>query len=152
MVNHERQEIEVVRYSRANADPGRRVPPMLDVALLKLPCRRSQDLRARLRRSAVDQGHHVLQLVSKAVRTAGLVKRGACPNAASQYLINEPTVEHQVHTRIRRSHLQGVQVAVPLLLNLAQYGIGSAGLCVFADEATNLLQTVRLSQGKDHFS
>src|SRR5687768_8505550 len=99
MVNNERQEIEIVGDPRANADPGGRVPPMLDIALLELPRRRSQDLRTRLCRSAVDQGHHILQLVSKAIRSAGLVKRGACPNAASQYLINEPTVEHHVHGR-----------------------------------------------------
>src|SRR4026209_1429594 len=145
MVNHERQEIEVVGDPRANADPRRRVPPMLDIALLELSRRRSQDLRARLRWSAADQGHHILQLVWKTIRTAGLVKRGACPNRASQYLINEPTVEHQVHARIRRSHLQRVQVTVPLLLPLGQCGIGSAGLCVFPDEATTLPQTACLT-------
>ena len=113
--------------------PGRRVPPVLDVALFELPRRRPQDLRPRLCRSAVDQGHHILQLVAKAVRSAGLVKRGAGPNAASQDLIDQPAVEHQVDARIGRRHVQRVQEAVPLLLHLGQRRIGSIGLRVFAE-------------------
>jgi hypothetical protein len=138
VVSHERQEIEVVGDPRANADPGRRVPPVLDIALLELPRRRSQNLCPRLCRSAVNQGHHILQLVSKAIGSAGLVKRGASPNAASQNLINKPTVEHQVDTRIGRSYLQCLQVVVPLLLHLRQCRIRSMGLCVFANESMNL--------------
>ena len=151
VVNHERQKIEVVGDPRANADPGRRVPPVLDIALLELPCRRSQDLRPRLCRSAVDQGHHILQLISKAVRPTGLVERGAGPNAASQDLINKPAVEHQVDAAIGRSHVQRVQVAVPLLLYLRQSRSSSMGLCVFANKSMNFLQTVRLTQDKNHF-
>ena len=75
MVNDERQEIEVVGDARANADAGRRVPPMLDIAFFELSRRRSQDLRPRFCWSAIDQGHYILQLVSKAIRAAGLVKR-----------------------------------------------------------------------------
>src|ERR1044071_6327457 len=102
-MNHEWQEIQVVGDSCANTNPGRRVPPMLDITFLELPCRGSQDLRPRFSGSTVDQGHHILQLISKAIRSAGLLKRGAGPNAAGQDLINEPTVEHQVNAWIGRS-------------------------------------------------
>ena len=105
VVNDQRQEVEVVSDPCANADTGRWVPPMLDIPLLELPRCRAQNLCPRFIRSAVDQSHHILELVSKAVRSSGLVKGGAGPNAAGPHLIKEPTVEHQVHAGIGRRHM-----------------------------------------------
>ena len=65
VMDHQWQEIEIVGDPRADADPRRRVPPVLDVALLELARRRPQDLRPRLCRGAVDQSHHILQLVAE---------------------------------------------------------------------------------------
>ena len=48
--------------------------------------------------------------------------------------------------------MQGVQIAVPFLFDLRQCCMGSVGLCVFANESANLLQTICLTQGKDDFS
>ena len=45
--------------------PAGRVPPVLYVAFLELPRRRAQDLRPRLLRGAVDDGHRVLELVAE---------------------------------------------------------------------------------------
>src|SRR5262244_3758709 len=106
MVNHEWQEIKVVSDACANADPGRRVPPMLDITFFELSCCRSQDLRSSFCWGAVHQCHYILQLVPKAISSAGLIKRRAGPNAASQNLINKPAVYHQVHTRIGRGDMQ----------------------------------------------
>ena len=88
-----------VRTPRA----GRRVPPVLHVAFLELPRRRPQDLRPRLLRGAVDQGHHVLELVAEAVGPARLVERRPAPDPAGQHLVEQPAVEHQVQGRRRAS-------------------------------------------------
>ena len=47
VVDDQRQEVQVVGDARADAAAGRRVPPMLHVALLELPRRRPQDLGPR---------------------------------------------------------------------------------------------------------
>src|SRR5262245_57664551 len=83
MAYDEGQEQEIVRDACADALAGRRVPPVLHVAFLELPARRPQDLRPRLLRRAVDEGHHVLQLIAETVGAAGLVERGAAPDAAA---------------------------------------------------------------------
>src|ERR1043166_5345600 len=127
MVNHEWQEIKVVSDACANADPGRRMPPMLDVTLFELSCRRSQDLRSSFCRDAVHQCHYILELVPKAISSAGLIKCGAGPNAANQNLIKKPAVYHQVHSRIGRGDLQCGQVAVPLQSQLPQRRINWMG-------------------------
>src|SRR5690349_17475324 len=128
MVNHEWQEIEVVSDACANPDPGRRVPPMLDVTFFELARRRSQDLRSSFQWSAVHQCHYILELVPKTISSAGLIKRRAGPNAASQNLVNKPAVNHEVHTRIGRVNLQRCQMAVPLLPQLHQCRISRMGL------------------------
>ena len=88
-----------VRTPRA----GRRVPPVLHVAFLELPGGRPQDLRPRLLRGAVDQGHHVLELVAEAVGPARLVERRPAPDPAGQHLVEQPAVEHQVQRRVGRA-------------------------------------------------
>src|SRR5262245_65465030 len=101
MVNDEWQEIKVVSDACANADPGRRVPPVLDVTLFELSCRRSQDLRSSFCWGAVYERHYILELVPKAISSAGLIKRRARAQAATQNLLNELAVYSYVHTRIR---------------------------------------------------
>src|SRR5262245_1588075 len=120
MVNHEWQEIQVVSDACSNSDPGRWVPPMLDVTFFELAWRRSQDLRSSFYWGTVHQCHYILKLVPKTISSAGLIKRRASPNAASQNLVNKPAVYHQVHTRIGRGDLQCGQVSVPLLSQLHQ--------------------------------
>ena len=152
VVDDQGQEIEVVGDPGADADPGRRMPPVLDVALLELPGRRPQDLRPRLFRGAVDQGHDVLELVPKAVRPARLVERRAGPHPAGQHLVEQPAVEHQVHAGIGRLHLHGVQEVIPSLLHLGQHLPGSTGGGVGGDEAADLFRAFRLAQDEDDFS
>ena len=45
VVDDQGQEVEIVADPGADADPGRRMPPVLDIALLELPGCRPQDLR-----------------------------------------------------------------------------------------------------------
>ena len=68
VVDCQRQEVQIVGDAGAHATAGRRVPPMLHVALLELPCGRAQDLRfeAFLWGGTSDQCHDVLKLVAKA--------------------------------------------------------------------------------------
>ena len=97
---------------------------MLDVTLFELSRCRSQDLRSSFCWGAVHQSHYILELVPKAISSAGLIKRRPGPNAATQNLINKPAVYHQVHTRIGRCDLQCGQVAIPLQSQLHQSRIG----------------------------
>ena len=75
MVNGQRQEVEVVGDPCTDTDSGRRVPPMLYVALFKLPCRRPENVESRFGRIAVDERHNILELVAKTVRSSRLVER-----------------------------------------------------------------------------
>ena len=130
--------------------PDGRVPPVLDVALLELPCGGAQDLRSRFLRGTVDQRHHVLKLVAEPVRSAGLIEGGTRPHPARQHLIHEPPVEHQVDGRIGRRDLQRVQVAVPVLLHLRQQlARRDAMACTRRSSRRTSSSVVRLTEGKD---
>ena len=63
---------------------------------------------------AVDQRHHVLQLIAKTERTAGLIKRRAGPDAARKRLIQKPAVEHCVQRRIGSSDFDRGEKFVPM--------------------------------------
>ena len=58
--------------------------------------------------------HRILQLISKAVRAAGLVESRARPHAAHQRLIQRPAIEQDVHRAIRRLHLHCAQNLIPV--------------------------------------
>ena len=66
---------------------------------------------------AVDQGHHVLELVAEAVGAARLVERRPAPDAAAQHLVEQPAVEQQVERRVGRLHLDGAEDRVPARLD-----------------------------------
>ena len=63
---------EVVRDPRPDPAPGGGMPPVLHITRRELPCCCAEDLRPRLLGSPVNQGHDVLELVSKAVRAPRL--------------------------------------------------------------------------------
>ena len=93
--------------------PERRKPPMLDVALDELPRGRAQQMFARHLRLRHAERHHVLELIAKAVRAAGLVERRARPDAAGERLVEQPAVEQNVHRAIGRLHLNRAEDVVP---------------------------------------
>ena len=108
----------VIGDARAHALAGMWQPPVLYVALDKLTAGGAQDMPAGDRWAGEGQRHAVLQLVAEAVGAAGLVERRARPNAASQGLIEQPAVEHDVHGAAWRLHLHRAEYALPVRLHL----------------------------------
>ena len=64
---------------RANAATRGRVPPMLHIAFAELMRRGAQEMLAGEGWLGMYQCHHILQLVPKAIRSAGLIEPGASP-------------------------------------------------------------------------
>src|SRR6185437_7901347 len=73
------QPQKIIRAARAHTASLRWMPPVLDVALRKLPRRAAQQMLAHEERLGVNERHHVLQLVAEAERPARLIKRVAPP-------------------------------------------------------------------------
>src|ERR1041385_3765153 len=95
----------VIGYSRANTFPQWRKPPMLHIPLDELPFRGAQQMFSGNLWHRDAECHDILELITKSVCAAGLVKRGACPYPAGERLIEQPTVHHHVHCAIRRFDL-----------------------------------------------
>ncbi len=106
----------------AAADPAARLrqPPVLDVALRELPARGTQQMLARESRLRDDESHRVLQLVAEAVCAARLVERAAGPQAASECLVEQPAVQHDVERPIRRLHRNRPEHGVPVAAHALQ--------------------------------
>ena len=88
---------------------------MLHVAFFELMRGGAEYLCARQFRFGIDQRHHVLQLVAEAVSPARLIERRTRPDTADQRLIQQPTIQHQVHCRIRRADFEPGQGFVPVV-------------------------------------
>ena len=96
---------------------------MLHIALDELPRRGTQQMFAGNRGFRDAQRHHVLKLVAKAIGAACLVKRRARPNPARQRLIQQPTVQQNVHRTVRRRHLDRAKRGVPERGNPGKDGV-----------------------------
>jgi hypothetical protein len=92
-----REPEEIVGTTRAQAAARRFVPPVLDVALDELPGRSAQQMLAREIGPREQQRHHVLQLIAKPERAAGLVVPAACPEATAHGLIEQPAIEQEIN-------------------------------------------------------
>ena len=114
MHRHIGQPHAIVADLRAHALAVRRQPPVLHVALGKLAPGGAQQVLARQVGAAHAQRHHVLQLVAEAPGAAGLVVRGARPQAAGGDLVQQPVVEQDVERAVGRADLHGVEQVVPL--------------------------------------
>ena len=84
---------EIVSDPRAHASAGLGMPPVLDIAFHELPRGRTQDVVARDMGRGVHESHHILQLVTKPVSAARLIKSRAAPEATAEGLINQPAIE-----------------------------------------------------------
>jgi hypothetical protein len=96
------------------------VPPVLDIALDELAARGPNEMLAGDVAPGDCQGHHVLELIAKAVGTPGLIESGAGPDAAAERLIEEPAVQHDVHGAVGSADLDGPEHVVPLGLDRVQ--------------------------------
>ena len=76
------------------------------------PAARSRCSRVRSGR-AMQQRHHVLELVAEAEGAARLVVAGARPQPAAQVLVEQPAVHHQVEGVVGRAHLHRVEDVGP---------------------------------------
>ena len=108
-----RQPQQIIGEARAHAATRRRMPPVQHIPGFELVPRGLQDVLAGEVRRGVDQRHHVLQLIAKAERAAGLIERRAPPHPARKRLVEQPAVQQEIHRRIRRLHLDRPQQLVP---------------------------------------
>jgi hypothetical protein len=90
---------------------------MQHIARFKLMPRRFQDLRACNIRASLQKRHCILKLVAETERPTRLIQRGASPHAASERLIQHPTIEHQIHAGIRSFNRDGIEDLIPLMLD-----------------------------------
>ena len=91
--SNKREPEEIVRDSRADAGARLRMPPVLHITLHELPCGCAQDVLASQLRRSVHESHDILQLVSKPVSAARLIKGRAAPDSAAKGLIQQPAIE-----------------------------------------------------------
>ena len=101
---------------------------------------------ARFLGGAVDQGHHVLELVAEAVGPAGLVERRPAPDPAGQDLVEQPAIEHQVQRGVGRPDLDGPEDAVPSALTSASALSASTGRSVGPNEPPRVFRGLRLPE------
>ena len=112
-IDHVWQPQPVVGDVRADAAPGRGMPPVLDVALDELTCCSAQQMLAGELTLRHDQRDHILQLVTESVCATRLVQRRPRPQPAGERLVHEPSVEHDVERAVGRSHLDRGLDVVP---------------------------------------
>jgi hypothetical protein len=123
MSDRERQPDAIVGDARANALSRRRKPPMLHVAGHELARRRAHQMLPRQRRLRHYQRHHVLDLIAKAVRATRLVEGRSSPYAARQRLIQQPSIEHDVHRAVGSLDLNRAEQAVPVMRDSGQHRV-----------------------------
>ena len=103
MRGDERKPEKIVTEPRPDAGARLWMPPVLHIAFQELPCGRAQDVLASQVWRSVHESHDILQLVSKPVSAARLIKGRAAPDSAAEGLIKQPAVEQKVRgKRLRR--------------------------------------------------
>ncbi len=112
-----RQPEQIVGTTRAESTAGRLVPPVLHVAFGKLPSCGAKEVLARKVRPCERQCHHVLQLIAKAKRAAGLVIPASRPQPAADGLIEQPSVHQRVKRIVGRADLDGGEGGIPRRVN-----------------------------------
>ena len=151
MEDRVRQPQKIIGDTGPNAPSGRWMPPMLDIALNELPCGSPQQLRTRDVSFRHRERHYVLELITKAIRTAGLIKRRSRPDATRQRLIEQPAVEQNVHRPIRCGHQNRTKNDIPLLRYRPQCPI-EVSPPVARNQNPLLFRGRRLTEEKDNLS
>jgi hypothetical protein len=101
---------------------------MLHIAGDELPPRSAQQMFARHIRSRHTKRHHILKLVAKTISTARLIEGRTRPHSTRERLIEQPTVQQNIHGAVRCPHLHRAECVVPQTRDGAEDGveIGSA--------------------------
>ena len=97
------------------------------------------------------QSHHVLQLVAKAEGAARLVERGACPQPAGQYLVQQPAVGQNVHRAVWCLDLHGAQRVRPVLLHVGQRSVGCGRAAPALHQVARFFGCCAAAQAKNNF-
>ena len=149
--NRNGQPAAIVRNARPHPPAAFRQPPMLDIAFPELPAGSAQKVRAYKVRPRQQQCAAILQLVPKAIGTAGLIESGTPPHPAGKHLVQQPTIKHDVHRPVRRTHLHRAQRRSPVRRRAGQLGI-KIGLAPLADEFPRRSPIRRLANGPDNLA
>ena len=105
---------------------------MLHIALGKLPARCADQVGARFIWHSKAKCHAILQLITKPVRPAGLIKCGTGVDAARDGLVQQSSVQHDIHGMIQRFYLQSAKNSFPVDLHLGQSAV-QINRAVFVD-------------------
>src|SRR6476659_5476031 len=107
------QPEQIIGTSCAKPASYRWVPPVQHVTLFELMGSRVENMRTDEIGPRVDKSHRILQLVTEPKCSAGLIKRGASPEAARKRLIKQPAIQQQIHARVRGLDLSLLKNIIP---------------------------------------
>src|SRR6476646_3536926 len=91
------------------------MPPVLDIAFLKLPRCTEQKMLADKLRLAVDERHRILQLIAETEGAPRLIVSAPFPQTARQRLVQEPSVRQYVERLVRCLHIHRTKCVLPIL-------------------------------------
>src|SRR5438046_3981846 len=95
---------KIVTDPRPDADARLWMPPVLDIAFHELSRGGAQDVVASQVWRSLHESHDILQLVSKPVSAARLIKGRAAPDSAAESLIKQPAIEQKVRGKLGCFH------------------------------------------------
>src|SRR6185436_17678474 len=91
------------------------MPPVLNIAFLKLSSGTEQEVFADKLRLAVDERHRILQLIAEAEGASRLIVSAPRPETACERLIHQPAVCQYVERLVRGLHMHRAKCVPPIL-------------------------------------
>src|SRR6266496_5155283 len=128
------------------------MPPMLHVAFFELVAAGEKDLFAGDGRAAIDERHHVLQLIAEAKCSSGLMEGRTRPDAARQSLIKQPAVQHCVHCRIRSLYFNRAEKIIPVCEDAFKRLVDVSSITEFSDQRLRRFRRLSFAEQKDEFA
>src|ERR1700752_41840 len=150
--SHKGKPEEIVRNARAYSSSSWRMPPVLDVAFLKLVFGREQDLFTRNVGTAVNKGHDVLQLIAETKRTSRLVKRSPCAHATRKRLEEQPAIKHCVECQVGSFDFYGAKQQVPATDDFLESFIHFARLTICSNQFLSTFSGFCFASNEDNFT
>ena len=121
------------------------MPPVLNVTFDKLARCGAQQMFARDISFRHAERHHVLELVAETVCAAQLIERRTGPHAATERLVEQPAIEHEIHAGIGRRDLDRAEQVVPEPGDAAEHFVEICG-SIALQQIARLVSIVRLPQ------
>ena len=145
----QRQPEIIVRAMRAHAATRWRMPPMLHISFGELMGRTAQQVLADQVRRGVDQGHHVLQLITETKGASRLVGRASRPQPTGQDLIEQPPVDEHIDRWVRGLHLHRAERVLPVLPDQIEGAAGGGGAVKAMDQVPGVLKVLSQTELED---